>query len=297
MSDFLVNLARRGAGLAPVVRARLQPVGAIDGEATPIASDLEPGRIDEPSLPAAPHMPAPLVVSREIRTAEAAAPHVPARVVAPLAADVTAAAPVPAVQRTPTASAMPVSTLGPPFGSPRAPIVEAVADVRPSPAPHLPASAIDVAPTLAPTPVRTPIAITVDVEQPAAAPLLSVASDAPRRVAEPATSFESRPASDRVAIDTRPKFAAVERADTIALPAPPPVPALASTLATPLVRDADGPPDRVVHVRIGAIEIHGPAPAPAVAPPPSRPASPRAESSAGAFDRFTRLRSYAPWDW
>ena len=53
-------------------------------------------------------------------------------------------------------------------------------------------------------------------------------------------------------------------------------------------------PERVVHVRIGAIEIHG-APAPAFAPAAPAPA-PIVPSGESGFDRYERLRSYAAWE-
>ena len=66
-----------------------------------------------------------------------------------------------------------------------------------------------------------------------------------------------------------------------------PSPTTAPSLAT----------DRIVHVRIGAIEIHGAAATPAApVPAPTAPA-PSAALAVVGFDAFTRLRSYAPWDW
>ena len=57
-------------------------------------------------------------------------------------------------------------------------------------------------------------------------------------------------------------------------------------------------PERTVHVRIGAIEIHGAAPMLAI-PTASPVASPAQNGKvfAGGFDSFARLRSYAPWQW
>jgi len=53
--------------------------------------------------------------------------------------------------------------------------------------------------------------------------------------------------------------------------------------------------ERVVQVRIGAIEIHAPMPPPAP-PAPAAVPLPRAVPR-GGFDDFARLRSYAPWEW
>jgi hypothetical protein len=52
-------------------------------------------------------------------------------------------------------------------------------------------------------------------------------------------------------------------------------------------------PERVVQVRIGAIEIHAPPPP----PPPMAAPMPRSFPRGGGFDEFARLRSYAPWEW
>ena len=55
-------------------------------------------------------------------------------------------------------------------------------------------------------------------------------------------------------------------------------------------------PERVVHVRIGAIEIHAAA-APPAAPAAAAPPPPANVSSGeSGFDRYARLRSYAAWD-
>jgi hypothetical protein len=50
--------------------------------------------------------------------------------------------------------------------------------------------------------------------------------------------------------------------------------------------------ERVVQVRIGAIEIHAPPP-----PPPMPAPIPRSVPRGGGFDEFARLRSYTPWEW
>jgi hypothetical protein len=54
---------------------------------------------------------------------------------------------------------------------------------------------------------------------------------------------------------------------------------------------------RVVHVRIGAIEIHGATAATAAPVPQTAPPAPSAAHQASGFDAFSRLRSYAPWEW
>jgi hypothetical protein len=73
-------------------------------------------------------------------------------------------------------------------------------------------------------------------------------------------------------------------------------PSAAARVAPP-VRDAEAPVERVVQVRIGAIEIHG-----AESAPPAAPVSPAAAtapllSSPGDFDRYAALRTYAAREW
>ena len=60
---------------------------------------------------------------------------------------------------------------------------------------------------------------------------------------------------------------------------------------------AQQPPatDRVVEVRIGAVEIH--AASPSEPPQQAVPAPARAERPPTGFDEFVRLRTYAPWQW
>jgi hypothetical protein len=78
------------------------------------------------------------------------------------------------------------------------------------------------------------------------------------------------------------------------LPRPAPAPSAGSQLPMPSPIVEAGP-ERVVHVRIGAIEIHGAPQAPSVVP--SMATAPSAAPSAPiGFDRFTRLRTYASWD-
>jgi hypothetical protein len=58
----------------------------------------------------------------------------------------------------------------------------------------------------------------------------------------------------------------------------------------------EGGPGREVHVRIGTIEIHAEADSPAPASLPAAAAPTTTVSSPGGFDDFVRLRSYAPWE-
>jgi hypothetical protein len=58
----------------------------------------------------------------------------------------------------------------------------------------------------------------------------------------------------------------------------------------------DGGPGREVHVRIGTIEIHAETDTPAPMSRPAAAAPTTAVASPGGFDDFVRLRSYAPWE-
>ncbi|MFJ9406940.1 hypothetical protein [Streptomyces sp. NPDC101393] len=87
------------------------------------------------------------------------------------------------------------------------------------------------------------------------------------------------------------------RGDAATLPLAVNEPAASAAALPPAVRSA-APPERVVQVHIGAIEIHGTPPAEAPGPAPTAPEPlgdrPAAGSSAG-FEDFVGLRSYAPW--
>jgi hypothetical protein len=80
--------------------------------------------------------------------------------------------------------------------------------------------------------------------------------------------------------DTR--FAAIE-------PAPP--------IAAPALTRIEVPPNRTVHVRIGAIEIHGVAPAAAMPAPMAVAAHASSPPQVQGFGEFVHLRSYAQWQW
>ncbi len=80
------------------------------------------------------------------------------------------------------------------------------------------------------------------------------------------------------------EYATAPRTAPVAIaPAPP-----ERSNATP-ARPEVAPPERTIHVRIGAIEING-------AEPPQAPAAPPAAvTPPPGFDDFADLRSYAPW--
>lgn len=265
MSDFLVNLARRSAGLAPVVRARVAPAVPVDLDSS---ADLDPER---------------QVVSRG--GAEGA--EVVARSVAPgpQAGGVTNVAPVivpapvvqaashvaaPVVQRVPVASAAPA-----PVSTP--------ASVRAADAPSV---VLRVgARSAEPAPIIVPASTAV-------APALRAERDAAPRARE--SREESPTIETRTEAIVRPEAAAAVPVVVMIEPVE-----RAATAAT--VQRTEPAPERTVHVRIGAIEIHGAdaaaqqhsvtataaAPAPAALPTPSP----------GGFDEYAALRSYAPWAW
>ena len=54
--------------------------------------------------------------------------------------------------------------------------------------------------------------------------------------------------------------------------------------------------ERVVHVRIGTIDVRGASAPDAPAPPVATTPAPDARSGSG-FDDFVRLRTYVPWQW
>jgi hypothetical protein len=70
-------------------------------------------------------------------------------------------------------------------------------------------------------------------------------------------------------------------------------PATEHLVSHPPAQPSDGG-ERIVHVRIGTIEIQAANTPPAAAAPP--PATSQARA-ADAFDDFAPLRSYAPWAW
>ncbi|MGZ4754678.1 MAG: hypothetical protein ACXWA9_07230, partial [Acidimicrobiia bacterium] len=145
MSDFLLNLARRSAGRAPVVRARVLPFAWTEAEPQPVAAETPPAvpeRLEarlESSTPRASIDPAP-TVHRELivqapRAREAARGESPVVASAPPAIQ---RVPVAAPTRTQPAAALP-PTIAPaprPAGSPDA--------VTPQLTPRAEAPSVDV---------------------------------------------------------------------------------------------------------------------------------------------------------
>jgi len=276
MSDYLVNLARRSVGIAPVARPRSGPgpgpaaglargveqpsaaatpvrggsIAAADpsvGQGSPRQVEVEPSR-DEAAgtvtvAPASPTVDGPAHVTRQAELMGRNEPR--ALGVADGASAVSRVADAPAVRIAPE-SRVPTVT-GP--SSPIRPVTamdDQASDARREPGPER------VRPDLEPRRGD------VIVELP-----LPAASAAPRQTA--------------VA-----QIAAIEPA---LAPAP---------LAGPRTVTVAGP-GREIQVRIGTLEIHAGSDAPAPAAPPAAAAPAGAVASTGGFDDFVRLRSYAPW--
>jgi hypothetical protein len=300
MSNFLVRLACRSAGIAPVLRPERQLVPMPPVERIAEASMLADLSVSAPAGLAASE--APL---RDSPMAARASSEAAADTRAPFAAlPVAPTAVAPAlVQRSIAASVAPVVVASgmamPPSVSPASPPPRA----NPWPAPDAPAP-MPMHPSHAALhttqtgeirterviEVRTPAAPTHDAPPPIAvsSPIRpSLASAADVIVADAPDAHESVAAPPASAL----LQAAPAARDTAPLPAP-----FAAAAAV----------ERVVQVHIGAIEIRGATPeaprAPQEASAPaghSEPVQAGIAASGGfdAFDAYTSLRSYAPWTW
>ena len=262
MSDFLVNLARRSAGLAPVVRARSAPVVDRDDFASATDEPAARGGVEsaEPRASAAAPMPHPSAMSH-VAPVQQPAPVV--RVAAQTSGLVA--------QRTPAATPAPAApvALAPAHGG-DTPTVVPLAASR---------AAVDAAATIVPASMAVASATSA---APDITPRVRERSDEPRTIAtrlETVVRHETSNAPAPTVVTIEP----VERA------------------ATAVPTRAEPTPERTVHVRIGAIEIFGADAAsqqPAVAAAPSATASAAAPTSPpSGFDDFAALRSYRPWAW
>lgn len=260
MSDYLVNLARRSAGLAVVLRARSAPV--IEAPATSgTAEDAVAARVPRPAAPIA-VMPQP-APGRVPGPASAPPPSVAAPAPAPLAIALAAVA-----QRAIAPGAPPVVLPAPVIGHPTE---TAAVGPRPQAPPDTEAGLVVVPAAI----VRA--ALPENADPPPAR--------GPRE--EPAVPA---PILERVIV--------TEAGETV--PVVVPIPPLDRTApAWPAAR-AELPLERTVHVRIGAIEIYGAEDEtrPSAAPAPVAATSSAGRMAApGGFDEFAALRSYAPWAW
>ncbi len=293
MSDFLLNLARRSAGLAPIVGARVGPPAPA------------PGRDSEPAPPAAgvrtettraaPPRPVETLAPRPMAEPTAAPRAIP------MAAPGVAA--TPAVQRMPAAPAAAEPTASAPARS----VAPAAAPAVTTPPAHvvIEPRAVKAAPrgSLAESPVVAPVIPgaephpIVDAPSATAAVVPAGVSVEPRSEETPA-----RPAElSRIVEIVREERSVLAPSDERTLSEPPlpvasvePAPVRMPPRASEDAARVEPEPERLVHVRIDAIEIHAAVPEPAStrahAPPPSA-------APAGGFDEFARLRSYAPWSW
>ena len=297
MSDYLVNLARRSAGLAPMVRARVALPAAVADSAPEASSDGDSTRhasVSTHTDAAAPsHVRiAPVVLATA--TTSAAVPATPI---------VVGSLPAPAVQRF---SALPRTTSVTAAQVIAAPLAQ-VTDVRPAPSPMVSSEVPEIDGHVARvTPPNAESAVTRLVER-VIEPVATVIEPGPRVSVAPAGEDggtvqprETRPDTPSP-IELKPTPVSVDVSTAVAVVIEPAPRAEATPPVIVLRNDAAQAPERTVHVRIGAIEIHSgestqsskaATSAPALAVAASQPSSP-----SGGFDDFTALRSYAPWTW
>ena len=296
MSDYLVNLARRSAGLAPMVRARVAQAVAPADSASEITLESDAARL--PDVPTRSEMAIPLRESAErVATDMAHAPIAPPAAPAPVAS-----APLAAVQRVPIA-AFAQSAL-PSHAATSATV--SVTHVQPIPD-------VIVRPEFTPTvaaisprggaPPGQPV-VTRVVERVIESTAATVAPAADARVMSDANSKLVTPPRDTrfdEPLPIQPRSSALsDRAQAVAVVIEPAPRAEVTIPAIALRNDAAPTAERTVHVRIGAIEIHSgdsAQPPTTAAPAPALAAAAPSVSTAGGFDDFTALRSYAPWAW
>jgi hypothetical protein len=302
MSDYLLSIARRSAGLAPVVRARPPALGPVV-----VAANVTPARpADAAGSPAmARAIPGPKPTLRDV------VPAVTIRAEPETRTPVTRLDPRP-VGDGPIAPALSSASAAIPPGravpaaSTRAP------DAMPSSRADRPATrsgsgdlhgqpptrAAALSPrervsTDAPPTTRVPQP-TPDVPvRPAVLPASTDRSATPATVAEtvvPAASM--RPVPPRLADQARPSGPPGDPVRHVPLDRPA-IATPAAAVRPDAIEVLEAQSVRHVEVRIGTIEILGPTPAPV--PPTPSPASPVEAYSPGGFDAFVRLRTYAPW--
>jgi hypothetical protein len=289
VSDFLVNLARRSIGLGSMVEVRTDPAGAL-----PRAPETGPA--DAAGRGA-------IAPGARDRIVEVAAPQIAAPPIAPppgpeRQALAIAALPAPVIQRL----TLPMPAIAPAVPNIMAPAVSPAGgnDAQPPRLvplsmgePERPAAPPPLATATraesAPAPSRT-IEYHVQSIVGRAIAIPAAAEIAPRTPAPAATREDIEPAV-RVIPDApvvehviAPRMALVTTAEV-----PPAAPNRHNAFAD---RTEAAPPERTIHVRIGAIEING------AEPPPQAPASPPPQPAAvtpPGFDDFVHLRTYAPW--
>jgi len=276
VSAFLLNLARRSAGLGPLAGVRpASPAAEPD-----LALAAQPGSANGRAVPAAGAAPAADSAAPALAPFRPPIAAPPAVVHAPLAPSTA-----PVVQRMPLPS---ISTAPVPVAPASAPVA---AIAEPAPGPVEPARQSETTAPLADH-LATHPATLVDRDV--------VLSSAPTSVdPDPLVVFVPPPSPD-------PEPRIVERVMETRVETPPyeiePRPVAVTIVSSPLplaptasaAAAVEAPVERIVHVHIGAIEIHSAgAPTPAVTPPAAVAAAPVLETG---FDRFACLRTFAPWE-
>jgi hypothetical protein len=300
MSDYLLALARRSAGIAPVVHAR--PVSAGPVVAGPVAAPVNaPGT--PPRVPSPPtgtvERPRDIVPMATMRPEAPPRPRTepPARSHAPESAvpqrgdrpsDLVAASGGPAVVPAPASpvasSATPVRRAAPEDpGPPIRPRVLVVSS--PNPAQDAPPATSIVITREAPPDVRRGRADAA-VTQPEHEARTGIAASA----LAPAATLRPSPPRSPDGTPAPPPAETTRRVPD----EPPAVMQPAALRVGPGIEILEAASERQVDVRIGTIEIHGPEPtAHPTVPVAAAPVEPAAPAS--GFDSFVRLRTYAPW--
>ena len=258
MSDFLVNLARRGAGFAPVVRARSGP--------PPMTSESSPEAVAAPA-PSREAPQAPIVVAPSNAAPSPMVADIPRIVVPPVPLHVASSL-APVVQRTPAldhpppvAAAPPAAHSAIPTGAPSAPVrVEpalrerVIVNTITRGAPESPASRLEHARANW-EPVPAPI-VHASALSPTDAPLSVPVTIQPAEVAAPAIRLPIVEAMPERTVNVRIGAIEIYGADSGV---------------------AKGTPSDMSIAAVAA---------------PAANATP-----AGGFDDYMALRSYAPWSW
>jgi hypothetical protein len=305
VSDFLLNLARRGAGLAPIGRVGAvmeappqrgevadvfpiseeideRPATRQPGRVSAIPDDASPPRIQPPGVPSVPPALLP-----EPRPTVAALPVTPAE--------------APTVRRVPLAEpAAPVTPAGPSVVAPRDASAAAPGSTPPAPRREIqraePARPPEPRPAAA-APERATVV-------PFATPALSLPPRELVAADESVAVSRSRSAERTPVANQAPPGSFLER--TVAVPAALPIaihavpviepaapaPIFVPTAPAPSV-EAVIPP--AVRVHIGAIELHAAPPTPATSASPIEPPASVDADTSGVFEGFTRVRRYAAW--
>jgi hypothetical protein len=294
MRNFLLHLAQRSVGKAPLIQARAAPALDATGAAAPAVEAAAAPSYPRTAFVA--DMTAPLP-PRPIQSF-AGEPASPAPVDRPIAEAQPISRPDPAPRRTPETS----EDSAPPI--PHRPIDLETGSVRPA-AEAVPTAELAFQPA---PPERTVIIHTAaaapPVIQPAAIPDADAGATGTLPAPEPAAPSDRRDLAASIAPrDPEPGRRDVREPRLSDISLKP-----ANLARRPIARLEPMPPkavapatqqpqeNRLVHVRIGAIEIHGAAPPAAAAPAPAAAPAQRA-ALANGFDGFSRLRSYAPWEW